>query len=597
MGRPWVSIVLPVHNGMPFLREAVASLLNQTYPYFDVIAIDDGSTDNSREYLQSIKDPRFKVHFNMQNEGLVSTLNKGIRLSHGQYIARMDSDDVSAPERIEKQVKFLEDNTEFGVCGTQIEVFGILNDYRKHPVKHQEIADQFLTKGCVIAHPSIMFRAKIIKVLPSPYSEDFHCAEDYELWTRLILKTKFANIDETLLKYRTHDGQISQNRLSIQQKQSSLIKYQYLINSLSISGEEKLHSIRCLCGTEQGRDPSKVPLILNAVFSIIETNNQRKIFTKRNLKHWLLARWADYIFNNGFEIEAIKAVFNERRQFILLTDVRLYRLLAKLCWFGLKRFYSNIPSITCPEGYLMTLCGPTSIRIVSLAQAISHAHQFRRYLKILDLDRHSSLEDPFLAKNRIAINSIVQDTNPAVRTFPFSILSKLRGYRCIVRPRQNISNLTYFYSESSTPSEDSMALQTFFKKYDIFSGSVKPPSSHGIDEKCVVVFISKEMMAIASKDEYRMTQILELLSIRLSNIIKESLVAPQIVLVIDDETSSSFFRKKFEFLSVTSALDFNTDDIGHLSFLRKLSNVVLHDDDPFYSIVSGPKGSTESLEC
>src|SRR3990167_10971452 len=108
--KPKISVIMSVYNGMPFLKEAVASILKQTYRNFEFIIVDDGSRDKSWEYLKSLKDTRIKLLKNGRNLGLAASLNKALKKAKGDFIARMDADDVSFPQRLETQIKFLEKN-------------------------------------------------------------------------------------------------------------------------------------------------------------------------------------------------------------------------------------------------------------------------------------------------------------------------------------------------------------------------------------------------------------------------------------------------------------------------------------------------------
>ena len=119
-----VSVILPVFNGEKFLTESINSILNQSFKKFELIVINDGSTDNSYEYIKKFKDTRLSVINNDKNIGLSNSLNKGILVAKGKYIARMDQDDISLPDRLKKQVAFMDDNPGIGVCGTWLQTFG-----------------------------------------------------------------------------------------------------------------------------------------------------------------------------------------------------------------------------------------------------------------------------------------------------------------------------------------------------------------------------------------------------------------------------------------------------------------------------------------
>jgi len=205
---PTISVVMPVYNGEKYLREAIDSILNQTYNDFEFIIINDGSTDKTDEIILSYDDPRIVYIKNEENLQIVKTLNKGIDLAKGKYIARMDADDISLPKRFEKQMKFMEKNPEIGVCGTWIEVFGIRNERLKYPVEHEEIKATLLFNSA-LAHPSVMIKRSILQI--NHYDVLYNKAEDYALWIELLETCKFCNIPEYLLKYRLHKKQTEKN--------------------------------------------------------------------------------------------------------------------------------------------------------------------------------------------------------------------------------------------------------------------------------------------------------------------------------------------------------------------------------------------------
>lgn len=204
---PQVSVILPVYNGEKYLGEAIDSLLKQTYTDFELLIICEPSPDNSLSIAQSYTDKRCCIIQNRKRLGLVGSLNKGIRLAKGKYIARMDCDDICVPERLEKQVNFLNKYKRVGICGTGIKRFGVGGEcYWKPPLLHEEIKATLLFESA-LAHPTVMFRKDIFEKGEDVYSPSYKEAEDYELWVRFIDKTEIVNIDEYLVKYRVHSTQ------------------------------------------------------------------------------------------------------------------------------------------------------------------------------------------------------------------------------------------------------------------------------------------------------------------------------------------------------------------------------------------------------
>jgi GT2 family glycosyltransferase len=206
-----VTVLMSVYNGEKYLREAVESILNQTFTDFEFLIINDGSTDKSIEILQSYNDPRIKIISNEKNLGLTKSLNKGLNVARGQYIARMDADDISDPYRLEKQVSFLDMHPEIGLLGTQCQtVYSNCLDFElmQKPTNDLQIRWEILFE-CPFAHPTIMMRKNVLLTNNLKYDETFHVAEDYELWTRLLKYTYGMNLNEPLMLYRVHSTNVS----------------------------------------------------------------------------------------------------------------------------------------------------------------------------------------------------------------------------------------------------------------------------------------------------------------------------------------------------------------------------------------------------
>ncbi|MGL4739215.1 MAG: glycosyltransferase family 2 protein [Sarcina sp.] len=200
-----VSIVMSVFNGEKFLKEAIESILNQTFKNFEFLIINDGSTDQSLDILKSYSDERIKILDNSGNKGLIYSLNRGVKESQGEYIARMDADDISMPNRLEKQVEFLDENIDVNLVGSSIECIFEGIPLIKKLVK--AIPDyEFIKVKAIFEstfyHPTVMFRKSIIEQYNLTYDERYKHAEDYGLWNNMMLRGKVSNLNEPLLNYR-----------------------------------------------------------------------------------------------------------------------------------------------------------------------------------------------------------------------------------------------------------------------------------------------------------------------------------------------------------------------------------------------------------
>lgn len=212
MTAPMISVVMPVYNAEKYIAEAVDSILNQTYSDFEFIIIDDCSTDASYKILQSYvsKDNRIRLFKNDVNKKLPKTLNFGISQANGKYIARMDADDISLPERFAKQVEFMESHPEIGICGTWLVEFSKTEGKSVTPnITHEDIiVTMYFSNNC-IAHPTVMMKANIFQKQNILYNENhMGIAEDYALWNECLNNNiRFHNLPIILLRYRIHDNQ------------------------------------------------------------------------------------------------------------------------------------------------------------------------------------------------------------------------------------------------------------------------------------------------------------------------------------------------------------------------------------------------------
>lgn len=242
---PLVSVLLPVYNGEAYLKEAIESILNQTYKNFELLIINDGSTDRSVEIIESHKDSRIRLVHNEANLKLIPTLNRGLDLAHGEYVARMDCDDISLPERLTKQVAFMTEHPEVGICGTWSKTFGAsTRSWRTcFPTNHNEIVAHLLF-NTAISHPTAMFDMKKFRSLNLKYDFEAVHAEDYDLWVNAVDHFELGNVATVLFLYRVHAEQTSKVA-SASQKDTAASVRKKMLTKLKIDaagGELTLHS-------------------------------------------------------------------------------------------------------------------------------------------------------------------------------------------------------------------------------------------------------------------------------------------------------------------------------------------------------------------
>ncbi len=223
-----ISIVMPVYNAERFLKFAVESILAQTVFNFECIVIDDGSTDKSFDILNEICDERFLILRHRKNKGITEAVNVGIRRASGEYIVRMDADDIMVPHRLEAQLGFMVQNPLIAISGSYFDYIDednqIVGGSIKFPVQPDEVKEAF-RKYTAVGHPTVIFRKAVLLAHTDLYSSKYPSAEDLALWLECLSKgLLFANYPEVLLHYRQHKDQIGSKHIE-QQKRSTEAAY------------------------------------------------------------------------------------------------------------------------------------------------------------------------------------------------------------------------------------------------------------------------------------------------------------------------------------------------------------------------------------
>jgi glycosyltransferase involved in cell wall biosynthesis len=203
---PKISVLMPVYNGEKHLREAIESILKQPFTDFEFIIIDDGSTDSSAAIVQSFPDQRIIYRKNEVNLGLAASLNIGLKLAKGKYLARMDADDIARPERLQTQFDYLESHPDIDLCGSWIKIIGTEKIW-KMPTKSEQIP-ALLLFGPTLFHPTVFWRQESFLKNNLSYNEAFRKSQDYELWARAAKVIKIVNLKDVLLDYRVTEEQI-----------------------------------------------------------------------------------------------------------------------------------------------------------------------------------------------------------------------------------------------------------------------------------------------------------------------------------------------------------------------------------------------------
>lgn len=389
---PTITVLMPVYNCELYIKEALESILNQTYADFEFLIIDDASTDKTVCIIKTYNDSRIKLIEKPRNTGYTNSLNYGLTLAKGKYIARMDGDDISLPERFAKQVTFLDANPDVVLCGTLYQIIGTKN-ICNHPLKHEEIKVKLIS-GCYIAHPTVMFHKSVFESYELQYDPNTEPAEDYDLWARLIFLGKIVNIKEVLLYYRVH---LKQTSILFNEKQKKISQ------DISIRMLEKI-----------------IPFLDRQVYFFdLQTNVSeiRKIITKTGMKWNLLNSLAS--INN-------KKVIYDKKIFLEFINDEI-KSLSKL-FIQKPEVYSLITVVYILNhfpGFFKSIGFKESIKfcIRSIFGKKYHFTKIKKKLKLfLENQIHLIRFKLIQLKNR-PFNKVIRRQNADYKSIPIIIIS------------------------------------------------------------------------------------------------------------------------------------------------------------------------------
>ena len=302
-----LTVLMPVFNNGPHLKEALDSVLNQTYSQFKLLAVYDKSSDNSLDILKSYKDKRIEVLEKPEKNGLWSALQYGMEKIETEYVVRMDADDISDKTRFEKLITFLDNNPDIGVCSCFVKTFGTAEQIWEQPVNDLEIKAGLLFNSTIL-HAGSMFRRNIFNNKNVEYTGDYSCMEDYDLWFKMIPYTKFHNLNEILYLYRREDHNMTvQNKSSLSDRYKLFYKRTFKLlgldaNDKNLSLHEELANNLSKKSFKVAEDKSWIDLLLVKV-------KKSELFDYDSVKKICDKKWDNLFYKIVEDKQSVKQYF------------------------------------------------------------------------------------------------------------------------------------------------------------------------------------------------------------------------------------------------------------------------------------------------
>jgi glycosyltransferase involved in cell wall biosynthesis len=297
MTTPLISVILPVYNAELYLKDAIDSILGQSLTDFEFIIIDDASSDNSIDIIKSYSDTRIVFLQKPINTGYTDSLNMAIDISKGEYIARMDADDISLKERFRKQFDYMDSNPDVLVLGTRYKVIGRDETSVTLPIIFPEVKLFSLTYS-PIAHPTAFIRRNVFGKYGLRYNKKMEPAEDYDLWTRILDFGQIENLTEVLLHYRKHQGQISNKKESIQIEAANQIRRKQLAKLMSFNDKSYDIDFALKIILKRSWDVSSYDLV--RIDTLIQdlwfANKDKSLYNEKLFQGFLRNIWVYYLY-------------------------------------------------------------------------------------------------------------------------------------------------------------------------------------------------------------------------------------------------------------------------------------------------------------
>lgn len=287
---PLVSVLLPAKNAAPLIGEAIQSLRAQSRTDWEVLVADDGSSDGTAEVVASWNDSRIRLFRDGECRGVAHRLNQLEARARGRFIARMDADDRSRPERLAQQLRFMGEHPECALCGTAVQTFGAYARTYRLPQEHDRIRAWLLFQPSLV-HPTVLWRREVFRDHQLSYQEDPPTAEDYELWIRASKCVRLANLSEVLLEYRVDESTKDSAYLRQQRQGDATLKRQWLERLGLPAGDETLRLHQIVARREWESKEVNASAVAEWIGRLGDANRQRGIFAANALEPLLAERF------------------------------------------------------------------------------------------------------------------------------------------------------------------------------------------------------------------------------------------------------------------------------------------------------------------
>jgi glycosyltransferase involved in cell wall biosynthesis len=294
---PLVTVLMPVYNGAAYLREAVESILSQSFRDFELLIVDDCSQDDSVHIIKSYSDSRIRLVRCDHRLRLAGALNLGIGEAKGRFIARMDADDKSRPYRIAKQIRFFSQNPSIAICGAAVCRFGSRRrEYIGYP-STPDLVKAFALFHCPFSHPTVMFRREWFIRSGFRFDVDYYPTEDYELWDRVLEQYEGANMPDVLLDYRIHPQALTQTDWSMMDAQAGRVNIRQLKRLGLQPKQDSEHFHRRVAMRQVGHDLEQLSRAEKWLMEILHANDRQLIYNRAALDHIVRTLWFEVCMN------------------------------------------------------------------------------------------------------------------------------------------------------------------------------------------------------------------------------------------------------------------------------------------------------------